>query len=354
MLTKTRFLIIRLSSIGDVLHGTPVAKALKTALPDCHITWLVGQVPSDLLSSNPYIDELLVWPRERFEKHMRSGQLKEAWQLWRALQCDLQRRKFDVTLDIHGLFLSGMIAAASKAPRRIGMNHTRELNWLFMNEIAPSLPEEVHVIERYLTVLKPLGIHSKEYAMTLHLPDEAITFANKFLHNHGVQEKDTIIAINPGTTWPSKNWPTDYYATIAKALKHNGHILLCGGPAEEALGKMIVEQSGISLINAINQTSLLQLAALISRSSVLVTGDTGPLHMGIGLNIPTVSLFGPTDPRKFGPLTGEHIILQESMECRPCHKQKCPLTHLKCMNALSPQRVITAVQTLLTKSKIMR
>lgn len=349
MLTKTRFLIIRLSSIGDVLHSTPVAQALKTALPNCHITWLVGQVPSDLLSSNPYIDELYIWPRERWENHMRRGQFKEAWQLWKKLQFDLQAKKFHVVLDIHGLFLSGMIAAASKAPRRIGMGNTQELNWLFMNEIAPSLPQEVHVIQRYLSVLKPLGIHSIEYEMTLQLPTEVLTFASNFLRSHGVKEKDTIIALNPGTTWASKNWPTEYYTAVANALQNHGHILLCGGPAEELLGKAIEEQCKVPVINAINQTSLLQLAALISKCNVLVTGDTGPLHMGIALNVPTISLFGPTDPKKFGPLTGEHIVLQESMDCRPCHKKSCPRTHLNCMHSLSPERVITAVQMLLTK-----
>ncbi|WP_378954846.1 lipopolysaccharide heptosyltransferase II [Pelosinus sp. sgz500959] len=345
MFTKTRFLIIRLSSIGDVLHSTPVAQALKIAFPDCHITWLVGQVPSSLLTSNPYIDELYIWPRERWETHMRRGQFKSAWKLWQKLQTDLESKHFDVVLDIHGLFLSGMIAAASKAPRRIGMDHTRELNWLFMNEIAPSSPQEVHVIQRYLSVLKPLGIHSKEYAMTLQLPEEAITFATDFLRDHGISKQDTIIAFNPGTTWPSKNWPTEYYAAVINSFKNNEPILLCGGPGEQKLGESIIQQLNRPIINAINQTSLLQLAALISQCSVLVTGDTGPLHMGIGLGIPTVSLFGPTDPQKFGPLTGKHIILEESMNCRPCHKKSCPLTHLNCMHSLSPERVIRAIQT---------
>ena len=349
MLNKTHFLIIRLSSIGDVLHSTPVARALKTAFPDCHITWLVSQVPSDLLTSNPYIDEFYIWSRERWEKHMRCGEFKEAWQLWKKLKTYLQTKKFDVVLDVHGLFLSGMIAAASKAPRRIGMKNTRELNWLFMNEIAPIRPQEVHVIQRYLSVLKPLGIQSADYNMTLYLPTEAITFATNFLRSHGVKEKDTLIVVNPGTTWPSKNWPTQHYATVIEALQHHGHILLCGGPGEQELGKSIIEQCNAPVINAINQTSLLELAALISKCHVLLTGDTGPLHMGIALNIPTISLFGPTDPQRFGPLTGEHVVLQESMDCRPCHKTKCPLTHLKCMHSLSPERVITAVQTLLSE-----
>jgi len=347
MLTKARFLIIRLSSIGDVLHCTPVARTLKTAQPDSHITWVVGVVPSDLLIANPYIDEIYVWPRERFEQHLRRGEFSSAWKLWKKLCQDLQERNFDIVLDIHGQFLSGMVAAASKAPRRIGMSHTRELNSLFMNEIAPHSPLDVHVIKQYLRILQPLGITSSDYSMTLHLPAESITFADTFLSNHGVNPQDTIIALNPGTTWQTKNWPTEYYATAIRALQPNGHILLCGGPADQALGESIIHDSGIPLINAIHQTSLLQLAALISRSTVLVTGDTGPLHMAIALGIPTVSMFGPTDPKRFGPLTPEHVVLEEQIDCRPCHKMLCPRKHLNCMYSLSPDKVITAVQMLL-------
>lgn len=349
MLNQTRFLIIRLTSIGDVLHSTPVAQALKTALPDCHITWLVSEVPSGLLSLNPYLDEVYVWPRERWEGYMRHGQFRAAWQLWQKLKLDLEARHFDIVLDIHGLFLTGMIAAASKAPRRIGMSNTRELNWLFMTEIAPGSPQDVHVIQRYLSVLRPLGIVSDHYAMTLPLPAETITFATNFLNSKGVKPKDTIIALNPATTWPAKNWPADYYAAIAKALQPKGHILLCGGPADQALGEYIIKQSGVPIINAVNQTSLLQLAALISHCKVLVTGDTGPLHMAIALNIPTISMFGPTDPKKFGPLTSEHVVLQEQIGCRPCHKTVCPHKHLNCMHSLSPNKVIVAVQALLNK-----
>ena len=347
MLKKARFLIIRLSSIGDVLHCTPVARALKTALPDCHITWITGEIPSDMLKANPYIDEVYIWARERWEKHLRRGEVAPAWKLWQQLRQDLQARNFDIALDIHGQFLSGMVASASNAPRRIGMSNTRELNSLFMNEIAPHSVSDVHVIQKYLSVLKPLGITSSDYAMTLHLPAESVAFANSFLRDNGVKPQDRIIAINPGTTWQSKNWPAESYAAAIKALQPNGHILLCGGPADQALGESIVRDSGVPLINAVYKTSLLQLAALISRCTVLVTGDTGPLHMAIALGIPTVSIFGPTDPKRFGPLTSEHVVLEEQLDCRPCHKMQCPQKHLSCLYSLSPDRVITAVEMLL-------
>lgn len=349
MLTTARFLIVRLSSIGDILHCTPVARVLKTALPDCHITWVVGEIPADMLRTNPYLDELYIWPRERWEQHLRRGEFAPAWQLWQKLCQDLQARKFDIVLDIHGQFLSGLITFASKAPRRIGMSNTRELNSLFMSEIAPSSPLDVHVIPQYLSVLKPLGITAADYAMTLHLPAESITFANTFLSNHGMNPQDRIIAFNPGTTWQAKNWPAEYYAAAIKALQPSGFILLCGGPADQALGESIKQHSGVPLINAIGQTSLLQLAALISRCTVLVTGDTGPLHMAIALGIPTVSIFGPTDPNRFGPLTAEHVVLEEQLDCRPCHKMLCPRKHLNCLYSLSPARVITAVQMLLNQ-----
>jgi 3-deoxy-D-manno-octulosonic-acid transferase len=185
--------------------------------------------------------------------------------------------------------------------------------------------------------------------MTLHLPNEMITFANNFFASNGITANEPIIALNPATTWPSKNWSAEYYATLAKALQSHGRLLLCGGPADQRLAERIMHQSGVPVINAVGQTNLLQLAALLSRSSVLVTGDTGPLHMAIALDVPTVSLFGPTDPRKFGPLTPGHIVLQEQFNCQPCHKKRCPLSHLNCLQSLSPDRVITAVRTLLTK-----
>jgi len=350
MLTNARFLILRLSSIGDVLHATPVAQVLKTTYPHCHITWLVDEVPSAMLKENPYIDDIYIWPRDRWEKHLGRGEWRAARQLWSTLRNYLHAQKFDILLDIHGLFISGLIAKASNIPRRIGMSDTRELNWLFMTEIAPSAPEDIHVIPRYLSILRPLGIHSSHYSMTLRVPDESLTFADEFLNQHGVKPSETLIAINPSTTWPAKNWPAEHYATVAKSLYQKGYrILLCGGPADQALGESIMHQSGVPLINAANKTSLLQLGALLSRCDLLVTGDTGPLHMAIALGIPTVSIFGPTDPKRFGPLTAGHIVLEREMDCRPCHKRTCPLKHLHCMYQLEPMEVIAAVQTVLDK-----
>ncbi|WP_324332191.1 glycosyltransferase family 9 protein [Methylomusa anaerophila] len=342
-----RFLIIRLSSIGDVLHSTPVARALKTALPACHITWLVGEVPAELLFYNPFIDDVYVWPRERWEKALRSGDFGEAWRLWRQLQVDLRGKNFDAVLDIHGLFLTGMIAAASGVRRRIGMSGAREMNYLFMSETATGTADSRHFILRYLSVLKPLGIHTTDAQMNLFLSAEAVSFAEEFLQFNGVKKNKCLITINPSTTWPAKNWPAEHFVSVINRLGEQAQVLLCGGPSDRKLADEIIRQVEVPLIDAVGRTNLLQMAALLSRSTILLTGDTGPLHMAVALNVPTVSIFGATDPAVYGPFTGPHVVLRASTECSPCNKRKCPRQDVACMRSVSPDSVIREIGIIL-------
>ncbi|EAX46506.1 glycosyl transferase, family 9 [Thermosinus carboxydivorans Nor1] len=344
MLNNKRVVLIRLSSIGDVLHCTPVAKALKTACPACHLTWVVGEGPADVLVANPYIDELYVWPRERWERNLQSGRLGEARRLWRHLGEDLGCRPFDVALDVHGLFLSGLVTSATGAPRRIGLGGTREFNWLFMTEQAPKLADDVHVIQQYLSILRPLGIRTADYNMTLCLTREAVAFADRFLAAHGVEPDEVLVAINPVTTWPAKNWPPASFAAVAAALGVDCRILLTGGPRDKEVTAYIAQQAGTACIDAAGSTTLLELAALLARCRVVLTGDTGPLHMAVALGVPTVSIFGPTDPRKYGPLTPGHVILQGEADCAPCHKKVCRHQDIRCLRSVTPDAAIAAVR----------
>ncbi|SDF68596.1 glycosyltransferase family 9 protein [Sporolituus thermophilus] len=353
MLNNKHVVLIRLSSIGDVLHCTPVARALKKAYPDCHLTWVVGEGPADVLVANPYIDELYVWPRERWERSFRAGNFREARRLWRHLAEDLGCRPFDVALDVHGLFLSGLVARATGAPRRIGLGGAREFNWLFMTEQAPKSADDVHVIQQYLSILRPLGIRAADYNMTLGLTGEAVAFADRFLATHGVGPDEVLVAINPVTTWPAKNWPPAGFAAVAAALAADCRILLTGGPRDKEITAYIAKQSGAACIDAAGGTTLLELAALLARCRVVLTGDTGPLHMAVALGVPTVSIFGPTDPRKYGPLPPGHIILQGEAGCAPCHKKACRHQDVRCLRSVTPEAAIAAVrQQLAAYSKL--
>lgn len=342
-----RFVIVRLSSIGDVLHCTPVAKALKANFPSCHITWIVGQVACPMVQDNPFLDEIYIWSRERWEKLMRQGKLPEAWSMWRQLKRDMAARSFDVALDVHGLLLSGMVTRATGAPRRIGLSGTKEPNWLFMTERAPSLPGDVHVIQRYLSVLRPLGITSHDYNMTLCVEQEAKQFAHCFFADHNIRQGEKVVVFNPATTWSTKNWPPEFFARVADALASDARIVLCGGPGDMDLASKIIASSTASIINAVGRTSLQQMAGLLARADLVIVGDTGPLHMAVALGIPTVSIFGPTDPAKFGPLTPGHFVLSGQSECMPCYRTRCPQGNMRCMHSVRPDAVIAAARKVL-------
>jgi 3-deoxy-D-manno-octulosonic-acid transferase len=342
--TAKRFLVIRLSSIGDVLHCTPVVRELKQAFPTAHITWVVGRGAADLLKANPYIDEVYVWPREKWEDHMRHGRFAEAWKLWQQLRLDLRARNFDIVLDVHGLFLSGMVALASGAKRRIGLSNTRELNSLFMTEIAPAAEHEQHIIQRYLSILQPFGIKPGSYNMTLELTKPDLDFADQFLDSAGIKPQQQLVALIPATTWAAKNWPPEYFAELADALAQHVRVMLCGGPADRYLAQQVLQKTSAPVIDAVGQTNLPQLAALLKKATVVVTGDTGPLHMAIAMGVPTVSIFGPTNPKRFGPLVQGHSVLEAELGCRTCHKMRCRFSHQQCMKDVLPQQVIQAIR----------
>ncbi|SMC79153.1 glycosyltransferase family 9 protein [Sporomusa malonica] len=338
-------LIIRLSSIGDVIHCTPVAGALKAAWPDCRITWLVGEVCADLIKYNPSVDETMIWPRERFDKHLRAYEFKQALALWRSLQNDLAAREFYAALDIHGLFLTGMITRQVRTGQRIGMSEARELNPLFMSQTAKPLGP--HITQRYLSVLKPLGITPADQHMTLVIPAEAEQFAENYIKAQGIiTPPDKIAVLVPGTTWPAKNWPPELFARTAELLAKDFKIILCGGKAELPMGCEIEAKAGVSVNNAIGQTSLLEMAGILSKAAVVVAGDTGPLYMAAALATPTVTLFGPTNPETYAPPGKQHAIVVTKRDCGFCHKTKCRYGTNECMNSIKPEAVVEQVYNL--------
>ncbi|WP_110953334.1 lipopolysaccharide heptosyltransferase II [Anaerosinus massiliensis] len=347
MLHNKRILIVRLSSIGDVLHATPVARALKEAYPTCHITWIVSKTSANLLTDNPYIDQIYIWSREELEQAAAHFQLSQLQKLWRQLKDFYIQNHFDIVLDIHGLFLSGFITAYSKAPKRIGMANTRELNRFFMTEQAPELLS-AHVIKRYLSVLLPLHIQTTDYQMTLCLNDALHTFAKDFLRRKNVNPSKKLLMINPKTSWESKNWGNKNFANFINLLSPNIQILLCGSKQDQQDVDEIIKRCNTPLLNAAGQTSLLELAALICQTDLVLTGDTGTLHIATALHKPTVSLWGPTRPEQYGPLEPGHTIIQSNHTCTACHKTKCPKKDNVCMKTISPQFVADKINALLS------
>lgn len=343
MLNNRHILIVRLSSIGDVLHATPVAKALKTTYPTCHITWLVSKLPASLLIDNPYIDRVFIWSREEFEAAASNRQIGQLKKLWLKLKKFYKESHFDLVLDIHGLFLTGVISAIGQTPRRIGMGKTRELNRYFMTEQAPT-SNDPHVINRYLSVLLPLGIYAPDKQMTLHLSPAARQFAQTFFAENHIDPQKKVLIINPLTSWPSKNWGNENFVQLLDLLPPDIQPLLCGSRHDKVETDKIKARCRRQLFDAVGKTSLIELAALIAKADLVLTGDTGALHIATALGTPTVSLWGPTSPAQYGPLTGEgHIVIQSPHACTACHKTKCRLQSNACMQAITPANVANKI-----------
>jgi len=334
-------LIIRLSSIGDVIHCTPVAKALKAAWPDCRITWLVGEICADLIRYNPFVDEIIVWSRERFDKHLRAREFRQAHALWRRLQADLAAKEFYAALDVHGLFLTGLIARQVKTRRRIGMSGARELNPLFMTETAGTLGS--HITEKYLGVVTALGISQCNREMTLVIPETARNFAETYIANANITQQEKIAVLVPGTTWPTKNWPPELFAQTARLLAKDFRIMLCGAKGETVLGQEVTAKAGVPVLNAIGKTTLLEMAGILARAAVVIGGDTGPIYMAAALGTPTVTLFGPTNPDIYLPPGKQHAKVDNRSVCSFCHKMKCHSGNSSCMSDIMPASVVQQV-----------
>ena len=342
-----KILILRLSAIGDVLHATPVARELKKLQPDAHITWMVSPPADRLLAENPYIDELLVWDRRPLDEAFAHKNLIAAYLELKKAHALLKARHFDLVLDIQGLFLTGLLAKLSGAQRRIGIHERHEGNPFFMSEMAPNI-ESPHKVLRYLSVLMPLGydLNSFTPGLTLNLPESLKGFAEKFWQKHGIDSQRPILMVTIRTTWPDKNWEPKNFGLALKDLPENVQIIFCGAPGDEVFIREAQSHMNRSSLSIAGQTNLLELAALLKSATLLLSCDTGPLHIADAVGCKTLSLWGPTQPDVYGPLTAGHEFIITPYQCKRCLKTRCKYKTNACMNAISPQMMIEKLQAI--------
>ena len=338
LLKRARILIVRLSAIGDVLHVTSVVHNLRRLAPDAELTWLASPPASLLLENNPDIDRLLVWDRRTIDAAGARLDLRTCWRELKTARALLAPYTFDIALDLQGLFLTGILTRLSGAKRRIGIHERHEGNPLFMTEMAPDIPDP-HKIHRYYTALAPLGFGAETFVPgpVLELPKALDNFAETFWHAHGIDTTRPILMCCVRTTWPDKNWPPAYFGEALRALPEHVQIVFSGAKND---APFIVEAQSVLARPALSiagETSLTELAALLESAALLFTGDTGPLYIAEAVGTPTLSLWGPTMPEIYGPLTKGHIFLRSPYECTACCKTHCKRKNNGCMNALKPE-----------------
>ena len=376
-------LFVRLSYIGDILHATPAARWIKEQYPDAKLHWIVTPSMVELLEGNPYVDEIIPWERDEYEAHSKKLHIPTMWRMWWELKAKLEPYKFDVAVDVQGRLITGLVLLASGAPIRLGLGGTKELNWLFTN--YKTKPSTDHVIKRYVEVaqllkeavtkqanletpLKPVDngldtetLHTvsakKMYHMNFYVPSKLHTWAEeqwKTIDNHsslnrGEVEKPLRVGLVLGTSWATKEWPQEKWYSLIKSLQYRVNFVCLGGPKEATQYKPLLDSlaaEGIDqiMLNMLGKTTLQEVGALIESCDVVVTADTGALHIALALNKPVVALFGPTDPKLWGPLTGTFkVLVNDELDCLGCRKRRCPKPDQYCMSGIEPVRVKKAI-----------
>jgi len=319
-------LIIKPGAIGDLVQLTPVIRALAARYPGSRISLLVGtRATATLFKYNPYVAETIV-----FERRGEHGSFSSLLKLWR----HLWRMKYDLVINFQRSNLRIWFLATAAFPCRLLVYHKAR-------------NQSVHVVDNYLDTLTPLDISGQNRNLELAVGDEDERFAEDLFSLNGYGGK-IVIALNPGASHPVNRWSVERFAALADALVKglSVKIIIIGGPEDIVLAKAISSATSSRPLVLCGNTTLLQLGAVLKRCNLLISGDTGPLHLATAVGTRVVALFGAADPARTGPVgTGHRVIQANGVACRPCRRRVCTSSvDRECMEKISIQEVFDAVK----------
>ena len=335
----SRLLVIKPSSLGDIVHALPTVAALRRRFPSAKITWLVKREWAAVLEGNPYLDEVLA--------------LDLSPKGWPSAIRAVRAGRFDTVVDLQGLLRSALLGWISGAPVRIGFANGREGSPWFYTERVPVPSPSMHAVDRYLLTAKYLGADPGEVKpseFSLPHDTQAETRVEVLLAAAGVQAGATLVAMNPSARWDTKRWPSESFAAVGDRLQQDEatRVVLIGGRDERPVGKQVMRAMQTAPIDLMGQTTLKELIALLRRARLLVTNDSGPMHLAAAVGTPVIALFGPTDPARPGPYGAGHTVLRSGVPCSPCFSRRCTnAVELECLTSIRPENVIEAAMSLL-------
>jgi lipopolysaccharide heptosyltransferase I len=332
-----KILILKPSSLGDVVQALPVLRLLKLHRPESRIFWWLesGLVP--LLENDPDLAGIFPFSRKRWSAPHR---WPEVWASIRAMR----RERFDYAIDLQGLFRSGLFAWLANAGLSIGLDHDgdglREGARGFYDITAPALPGRTHAVERYLSVLPLLGapVHW-QFTWLPERPEVAGQLRKKW------QPGDARwITLLPGARWSNKRWPVENFAALINRLLPRApdlRFVILGGNDDRPLGRALAGVAPARCLDLTGQTSLWEMIEWIRLSRLVITNDTGPMHVAAALGRAVIALFGPTDPARTGPCGQlQNVIQMPEPPCIPCLKDYCSYSEpLACLRAITPALV---------------
>ncbi len=329
-------LIVRLSSMGDIVMATPLASALRKTYPTAKIRWLVQPEWRDLLAGHPAVDEVLVWPRNEWEALWRG---KKLWPLLRAIRSFgsyLKSFGFDLGIDAQGLLKSAYLLKLSGARHRVGLKSKERSHWL-LDQVVVANPDNSRISSESLSLANALDLVTGSFEPTLELDGGQRDASKRLLDSLGIS--GPYITLCPFTTRPQKHWPEGYWADFGNALCQQSErpVLLLGGKGDDAAARHIVNLAGATengrLLNLAGRTTVAEAAGLVAGSDLVVAVDTGLGHMGIAFDRPTVMLFGSTRPYTVTPQDNVDVLYHD-MHCAPCRRRPTCNGAYTCMKKL--------------------
>jgi heptosyltransferase-1 len=305
----SRILIIRPSALGDVSRTVPALATLRKAHPDAHIDWLIQDPFMDVIEAHPALDGVIRFPRKRFGSALYKPQA--AGELIQWLR-GLKKARYDLVVDLQGLLRSGIFTGFTGAAKRLGFANAREGaalagRYTHRYEVDGNL----HTVDRMLALLAADG-YTLVHDMQLYVPEKLQQWSRQLI---GPEIQYACLA--PTARWPCKCWPTEKWIELATRMRQENlwqHIVLIAGPSEQSLVQPLLDalhkDDSDDAIVICPQTNVGQMMALLQRSSVLVSNDSAPLHIAVGLGRPVVGIFGPTDPALVGPYQQDDAVVQ--------------------------------------------
>jgi heptosyltransferase I len=336
-------LIVKLSAIGDVIHTLPSLSALRELYPRAHITWVVEEAAADLIKHHPCLNEVLVSGRKRWSQDLRAGQFRRSLSEIRTFIKSLRQRHYDLVIDFHGLLKSSIIVMLSGGKRKLGYDSWQELSGCFLNE---KIPEDMnkHAVDRYLDFPRYLGAKTGHIQFVLPSDPKAEEKADVLLRNNHLEDKH-FIAMNPVALWETKLWNNHKFAHLADLIRQNLQIKIAFTGSDKEQIEKITSSMTTEGINLAGQTSLRDLACIYKKARMVISTDSGPMHLAAAVGTPVVALFGPTDPARTGPYGAGHTIIRAGLDCSPCLLKKCSTK--ECMEDISPEQVFAVVKRMI-------
>jgi len=327
-----KILILKPSSLGDVVQALPVLRLLKRHLPASESFWWIDSQFAPLLEGDPDLTGVVRFERQRWTSPLHWPEMLRSIRWLRA-------QNFDWVIDLQCLARSGAFAWLTNGKFLIGLDEPREGARGFYDVAVHRASFQTHAVDWYLAVLPQLGVPLHwNFQWLPERPEIADTVKSKWQTG-----KAHWIVIQPGARWPNKRWPVDNFAWLVRLLAEqfaDARFAILGGEDDEPLGEIISRAAPERCLNLCGQTSLPEMVEWLRLCELMITNDTGPMHVAAALGKPLVALFGPTEPRRTGPYRQLNSVLRIDLPCSPCLKSHC--TYEKpneCLNALSPATV---------------